>query len=383
MLTGGRAPVTLHLARLLSKAGHRVLVAESHSIHLCKRSKAVAKTFFVPAPRFEPEKFIQSIETIIMTEHVDHLVPMCEEVFTVGKYYDQLAKQCKVWTEPIHKLEKVHNKWLFLKEAKGLGTRTPETYLICSQEELIEKIESFSVDRNWILKPVYSRFASKVVLIRKGEVPVDASIDITPTFPWLLQEYLPGKQFCTYSVADHGKLLAHATYQTTFTAGIGSSISFQQTEQPELYRDITDWVSRHNWSGQIAFDWINTSSGEWVPLECNPRATSGIHLFTEADHLERVFSEKKLNQVITPSPKTKQMLSLAMLTYGLANCRTVEQVWDWLKTITCFRDAVFRWKDPIPFFYQLPVLFSMWQQSRNHHIPMTEVSTYDIEWNGE
>ncbi|WP_044642294.1 ATP-grasp domain-containing protein [Risungbinella massiliensis] len=383
LLTGGRAPATLHFARLLSKAGHRVLVAESNSVHLCKKSKAVSKTFSVPAPRFEPEKFIQSLEAIIVTEHVDHLVPMCEEVFTVGKYYNVLANRCKVWTESGDKLQKVHNKWLFLKEAEGLGNRIPETYLICTQEELIEKVGSFSANRSWILKPVYSRFASKVVFIQNGEVSLDDYVEITPAFPWLLQEYLLGKQFCTYSVADHGKLLAHATYQTTFTAGIGSSITFQPTEQPELKRDITDWVSKHGWSGQIAFDWIYTSSGEWVPIECNPRATSGIHLFMEKDQLELAFTKQELNQVIAPSPRTKQMLSLAMLTYGLANCQSFAQVWDWLKTLSRFRDAVFRWNDPIPFFYQLPVLYFMWKQSINHRIPMTEVSTYDIEWNGD
>ena len=75
LLTGGRAPVTLELARLFSGAGHRVFVADSLPHHLCSYSRSVFKNFLVPPPRFDPTGFIDALVDIIETEKIDLLIP--------------------------------------------------------------------------------------------------------------------------------------------------------------------------------------------------------------------------------------------------------------------------------------------------------------------
>lgn len=54
LITGGRAPVALELARLFKAAGHRVYAAESAKYHLCRVSSAVEASFRVPSPGISP-----------------------------------------------------------------------------------------------------------------------------------------------------------------------------------------------------------------------------------------------------------------------------------------------------------------------------------------
>ena len=49
LLTGGRAPATLELARAFHRAGHTVFMAESLRGHLSQPSNAITKQFCCPA----------------------------------------------------------------------------------------------------------------------------------------------------------------------------------------------------------------------------------------------------------------------------------------------------------------------------------------------
>lgn len=85
LLTGGRAPVTLDLARMLHRAGHRVYVAESVVRHLCRLSSAVEQCFMVPSPRHDTENYLLEMESLVQAWQIDLLIPMCEEVFILLK----------------------------------------------------------------------------------------------------------------------------------------------------------------------------------------------------------------------------------------------------------------------------------------------------------
>src|SRR5512140_1701805 len=99
LLTGGRAPATLELARLFHRSGHRVFVAESLRGHLSAPSRAVNGNFVVPPPRQDTEGFIKALRGIIAAQHIDLLIPTCEEIFYVSKGLHELP--CKVLAEPI------------------------------------------------------------------------------------------------------------------------------------------------------------------------------------------------------------------------------------------------------------------------------------------
>jgi len=379
LLTSGRASVTLHLARLFEKAGHTVFVAESMKYHICLYSNAVKKNFIIPSPRFNKDEYIRALIDIIQREKIDLLIPTCEEVFYISEKIDELSDYCKVFTDKSDKLKNLHNKHQFITGIENCKIKAPETLLINSQEELNRQL-TFTEFQKAVIKPVYSRFSAKIKIISKFDKNIP-DIDISEKNPWILQEFIEGSQFCTYSIVQNGNINAHTAYPTTFTAGIGSSIAFKNKDYPEVFTWISEYVKKINYTGQIAFDFIETPGKKVYVIECNPRATSGIHLFDEINLTEAFFENPK--EIITPNKLAKVMILLAMLTYGLASINSCSKLLRWIKTFFSSKDIVFKISDPLPFVHQFFILGILGFIGLKNKIKITEVSTMDIEWNGE
>ena len=185
LFTGGRAPVTLDLARAFQRAGHKVFMAESLRGHVSQPSAAVKANFVVPAPRLEPEAFLAALRSVIERNQIEWLIPTCEEVFHIAKGTGQLP--CRVFSEPLPKLNLFHNKWAFVESAAGLGLRVPGTMLVTSRDDLLQ---AYARWRAVVLKPVYSRFAARTLV----RAPLKEALS-TLTFdaPWVAQEFVSGR----------------------------------------------------------------------------------------------------------------------------------------------------------------------------------------------
>jgi predicted ATP-grasp superfamily ATP-dependent carboligase len=335
LITGGRAPVALELSRLFAERGCRVFIADSTPHPIARASNSVIRTFLVPPPRQNPEGYIAELERIVAQENISLIIPTCEEIYTLARYKNRLPIFC----DTFEKLAILHNKGDFIKLAKSMGLPVPKTLHIPS---------------DMVLKPVYSRFASKIHILRE---PVQ----------WVMQELLNGKAYCTYTIAFEGEMRAHVTYPVNQRAGQGACLTFEAIEEPRILDWITKFVKEFNFTGQIAFDFIEGDDGYPYPIECNPRATSGAHLFS-AELVDAFFKP------VTVAPiTTKKMIALGLLCYA----------WRDLKGFWESKDVIFSWKDPKPFFYQFISFFSLWRIAKRIKKPILEASTHDIEWNGE
>ncbi|MUG99514.1 ATP-grasp domain-containing protein [Scytonema sp. UIC 10036] len=380
LLTGGRAPVTLDLARLLSVASYKVFVADSIKHHLCTASRAVVKNFLVPPPRINPTGYIEALLEIIKQENITFLIPTCEEIFYISHKLSQLTPYCQVFAEPLEKLNRLHNKWQFINRVQQLGLAAPQTWLVNSHQDLLDVLDLPS-PRKIVLKPVYSRFASQVHILSKpvSEIP---SLQINLNKAWVAQEFISGKHYCTYTIAHQGKVVAHAVYPTIFTAGKGSCIYFESVEHSGLLEWVKTFVEAEEFTGQVSFDFIEADDGVLYPLECNPRAISAIHLFDRADGLERAFFNNT-NSIIQPKVGQRTAIAMAMIVYGLPSAIGSGRLGGWLNMFVRTKDVVFRLSDPLPFFHLWIVLFQFIQMSCRSGLTLQQVSTQDIEWDGE
>jgi predicted ATP-grasp superfamily ATP-dependent carboligase len=374
LLTGGRAPATLELARAFHRAGHTVFMAESLRGHLSQPSAAVKANFVVPAPRQNKEAFLIALKRIIEENQIDLLIPTCEEIFYVSMGREKLP--CAVFAEPIKKLNMFHNKWSFVVNAIGLDLYAPETILISNQDDILH---AYAHWRSLILKPVYSRFAARTLIMP----PLKKALS-TLKFdsPWVAQEFLDGQQYCTYSVCHNGVVHAHTTYPSSFTAGQGATIVFEHVEHAAIFNWVKTFVRENNFTGQIAFDFIQTQQGHLYALECNPRATSGVHLLASNPLFVDAFVNPKPG-CLTPLGKSRRMVSTAMLMYALPAAIRNGQFLHWVKTFFTSRDVILDLRDPMPFLLQLRGIFAYLALARKYEITPLEASTFDIEWNGK
>ncbi len=386
LITGGRAPVALDLARSLGSAGHEIFVAESLPYTLSSYSKYVRKTLQVPSPAAHPAAFGEAIQQILEREKIDVLIPTCEEIFYLSRYRDLFPMSVRAWVEEFKKLKNLHEKSQFIQLCKEMGLPTPKTETFTSRAELISRLEN-GTENKLVLKPAYSRFASQTRIDSLQKLVVEArTISISSEYPWLVQECLIGTEYCTYALAQNGETLALSAYTRDFTAGKGAGISFRNQLPRQVEEFVRTVIKKTEFTGQIAFDLMLTSSGQAFPIECNPRATSGLHLLAENKEFSELFvsdSNSFSSEILQPEPNAQAQLRLALLVYGLFQCTSVTRAWNWAKVFWSARDVIFAWNDPLPFFGQFAFYFEAFRRSRRMNKTPIEVTTEDIEWNGQ
>ncbi|MEK8131383.1 hypothetical protein WMW72_26080 [Paenibacillus filicis] len=436
LLTGGRAPAALELARQLAADGWHVAVAESTERHLCRASKAVKEFFRVPPPVQGVTAYIEALLQIVQQEKIDWLIPTCEEIFYISAGLERLSPYCRVMTVPLGQLGRLHSKWAFIRRVEEMGLAVPATVRLVPGDEAsyaacLEALEQDDYADGVVLKPEFSRFAAKVRrferlaearrFIRKlhdqavaeskrslrhtsfstehretddkagsdSNIPGDGSRDgAMESHPpvWVVQRLIRGRALCTYGVAHDGQLRAHGAYESSYTAGQGATIYFESIAHTALLEWVKRFVSEEGFSGQIAFDFIEDGQGVLYPLECNPRATSGVHLFRPGDGLAQALLPDSRStsyvSLIQPRPMARAMLALPMLAYGLRADLSWTGLSMWLRRFRQAGDVVYRRSDPAPFFEQARMLWGMGRAACAQGLTLMEVSTADIEWNG-
>lgn len=374
-MTAGRSWITLDLARQLKAAGHKIFVADTTNHHVSRYSNAVTKTFLVPSPRFESEKFIEALVDITNKEKIDFLLPNCEEIFYLSKELARFPASCTVFCSSFEIMHTLHNKWDFTLLLKELNIATPETYLITSEEEL----NSIPFKKAYILKPCYSRGSQKIQKVVPPNAP--PRIQIEPFNPWVAQEWIEGKRYCTYGICHQGELKAHSVYPVNYAVDGNSCVYFESINHPGIFNWIKEFVKKINFTGQIAFDFIEDERGLFA-IECNPRATSGAHLFTYDSPIDKAFFNT-LDHTIFPAPGTKRQLAVGMLLYGWRQLPPGKTVRSFIKDFLAVKDVVFNFMDMGPVLYTPILYYHYMVLSQRLGIRVPSTFTYDLEWNGE
>ena len=103
----------------------------------------------------------------------------------------------RVLAEPLEKLRGLHDKWLFAQRALALGLCVPETRRLESAADLQAALAGSG---EWVLKPVFSRFAARTRLPPHSAAALDAA-GVRPSrgAPWVAQAYRRGRQVCRRS----------------------------------------------------------------------------------------------------------------------------------------------------------------------------------------
>ena len=373
LITGARAPVALHLARLLHFAGHRVHLACSLPSPMAESSKACTEFHLIPPPRFAFDAFAAALKDIVATHGVDLIIPTCEEVFYVAQLKPQLTVD--IWCPNLDELAQVHNKFTFIEQAKSLGLTTPETTLLSSQDELNAVADG--ADR-LVFKPCWSRFATQV-LIQPSQTQL-RRVHPTQDAPWIAQAFVSGTEISAYAMAQGGKLLGLAQYHSLYRAGQGAGICFAPMDDPDVTDFVTEFIAMTAWTGQISFDVIKTADGTVYPLECNPRATSGLHFFTDPIAFAHVILSQ--SGAVRPDVTGPLAVKLAMWVYGAPKALISGKWGAFLTMLRSSQDPLAWDNDPRPIKRQRAALGAIAKVAMRDRVGLQSASTRDIEWNG-
>ncbi len=380
LLTGARAPATLDLVRHFYRSGHEVYLVDSVHLPLARLTRMAKKSFVVTRPTDNPLQFVEDLVSIVRRHQIDLVIPTCEEIFFIAARIEAFSGFTQVFAEPLSKLANLHNKWTFAQQiaSSTYSVRAPETHLLSSADAVAHFLNQHE-SAECVYKPVYSRFASRS-LIGPDRTQV-AKLQPTPSDPWVVQQRIRGQELSTYSVVQNGRLRAHACYYSKYRVGPGSGIYFLNYAEPRIQQFVEQFVMHQAYTGQIGFDFMVSDNNQVYVLECNPRATSGLHLL----HGERLvdaflFSDGPLIQTTSQEPAT---LALIMLLFAFPESIRRRRARALLGDIWKARDVMFAWSDPGPFLLSPLSMLEVVFKAYRHRKLLTRAATDDIEWNGK
>lgn len=374
LLTGGRLPSTLSLARTFHQAGHSVFMAESVHSHVSQVSKAIQDSFILPPPRLQAEAYVQSLRKIIQDLKIDLLIPMFGEIFHIAAALEELP--CKVLSEPFKKLAMFHNKWHFVVIAVEHDLYVPETMLINNQNDLLH---AFAQWRNLILKPLHSHSPSKNLT---QPTLKQALAFMDPGTQWIAQEHVAGQLFGTYSLAHNGRITAHTTYPFLYTARDGTPIAIRHVDHPGIFNWVSSFLETNQFTGQIGFEFLETADGHVRALTCHPHSTIGMHLLTSEPDFVQSFFDPHM-ETVRPADQTSCMLAPEMLLNGLPDSILKMRFGRWLSAFWGSDDIVLDYRDPLPFLLQIRSIFNFTRVAIQNRISLGEAFMFDLEMNWE
>ncbi len=362
MLTGGKMTKALQLARSFHAAGHRVILVETHKYWLTghRFSNAVARFYTVPAPQKDPDGYAQALLDIAKSENVDIYVPVCSPV---SSYYDSLAKPvlsgcCEVFHFDAEVTKMLDDKFAFSETARSLGLSVPKSFRITHPDQVLN-FDFSNETRKYILKSIPYDSIRRLNLTKLPcNTPEETaafvkSLPISEEKPWIMQEFIPGREYCTHSTVRDGELRLHCC-----CASSAFQVNYENVEQPDIMRWVTHFAKELK-TGQASFDFIAAEDGTVYAIECNPRTHSAITMFYNHPGVAEAYLGSSF-EPLQPLPNSKPTYWLYHEVWRLNEIRSWSQLQTWVKNILRGTDAIFDINDPLPFLmvhhWQIPLL---------------------------
>ena len=361
LITGAKMTKALQLARSFYRDGHEVYLVETHKYWLSghRFSRAVKGFFTVATPEKDPEQYCQDILNIVREQNIDLFIPVSSPI---ASYYDSLAKKAiEPYCESLHLDPEVtailDDKYAFCSKARELGLSAPKVFRITDPQQIIDF--DFSNESNkYIVKSIPYDSVLRLDLTKlpfEGMEDYVRSLPINEEKPWVMQEFIRGKEYCFHATVRKGKIRLHCCSESS-----PFQVNYEQVDNPAIYQWVETLVSKMNLTGQVCFDMIQTEDGTVYPIECNPRLHSAITMFHDHPGVAKAYLSDDESAPITPLPDSKPTYWTYHELWRLLSIRSLSELKAWWHKITKGTDAILTPDDPLPFLmlhnWQIPLL---------------------------
>jgi hypothetical protein len=377
LITIGRLPKALDFARSFHADGWRVIVADPHRWHLTGVSRSVARSYAVTPPATDRGRYLDELLDIIRREQVELVLPVSEETMYVTALAEQLPSGVRLFAMPHAEVLRLHDKLAFPALAKAHGLSAPETYALTDP-----RAQELASASDVVIKPNFSCSGRGVSFVSKGAgLPPSNSGE-----PTVVQEWIKGDLFSTFTIAHGGRVHTTIVYRAAVMSGTVAVCFERVTNQTT----IEDWVARftaaENYTGFIAFDMIVDEAGTPHAIECNPRATSGVH-FIEPSHLAAAILRPAAGQPAKLRPNLTLQQFYPCLTETQISLFKGGPFRTNLKHLVTSRDVCWQLSDPLPLVLMPITAAGIMRLAFLKGQSFGEAATFDIAWapplNGE
>lgn len=307
LVTGIGMSKGLVLARTFYEAGHDVIGAdfEYYGIPVIGRfSRVLLKFYALPAPNEKDGSafYIHELLRITRREKVDLWVS-CSGVASAiedaqAKEVLERRSDCIAIQFDVATTSTLHEKHTFIQRTRKLGLPVPETHNVTSRAAVHKVLHSpAAAKKKYIMKSVDTDDANRgnMTLLPRRNVSETYShvskIPISSSKPWVLQQYIPGREYCTHALVVHNAV-------KIFVACPSSELLMHYEALPPTaplsramlrFTQVFAARSPPGFTGHLSFDFLIDEDDAAVsekglelvlrPIECNPRAHTAVVLF--------------------------------------------------------------------------------------------------------
>ena len=289
MITYARGWNALAATRSLGRQGIEVVTGDEHDFSPASFSKYSIATFKYPNSDREPEAFLDALEAALRQYQPDVLIPIHKEGYLIARHRARFEPLVRLALPTIRQIEQVHDKGTLALYARKHDLPIPTTIVPESRDEFVRAAR-------WFAYPAFVkvRQSAAAVGVRKVADPEEAVAAFDEfvgdlglgdgSWP-LLQEGVPGDDYCATFLFDHGELRAAMTYHNlrSFPARGGTGVLRETVKAEEIERIGAGLLAGLGWHGvaEIDFRW-DGQGGAPLLIEVNPRFWGGLPQAVEA-----------------------------------------------------------------------------------------------------
>lgn len=354
LVSGGKMTKALQLARSFHRAGHRVILVEDHRYWFTGHRYSTAVDRFHTLPPAGSPEYVDALVALIQRERVDAYVPVCSPAASLfdSRAMPILSRYCEVIHVGPDTIGNLDDKYQFAQAAESLNLLTPQSFLVTDAQQIID-FDFSDQTRPFILKSIRYDSVRRLDLTKLPMADPEKaaayvrSLPLSIDNPWVMQEFISGTEYCTHGTLRNGELRVHCCCVSS-----AFQLNYEHVEKPEIEAWVRRFGAGLNLTGQASFDFIQAhDDGRIYAIECNPRTHSAITMFYNHPDLAQAYLKNQpLQSAIKPLPSSRPTYWIYHeLWQLLTRLNSPAAVRERIKVIVQGKDAVFDWRDPLPF----------------------------------
>ena len=268
LISGGRMTSALQLCRSFSQAGHQIILIDESPNWLTghRFSNSVERFYVHPSALEQPDLYINTLANIVRKEKINLFISLLPSQIDLQVKSALEKYNCSVFDE----INLIENKYSFINQAHSFNLTVPKTILLTSRQELLD----YNFDQEnclFICKSLISNYSVRLPQVTRVEtIEYINKLIINEDFPYILQEFISGKEYSTYGVCKNGEL-------TLFTC---TQSKYKHIEHPEILQWCSKYIQALKLTGQFSIDFIvNENDGKPYAIRCNSSGTSALTQF--------------------------------------------------------------------------------------------------------
>ncbi|KAI9652082.1 MAG: hypothetical protein M1831_007215 [Alyxoria varia] len=384
----------LCLARHFHKCGHKVIGADFSSLACGRYSKSLSSFYHLsnPSSTNGSKQYVRDLLNAVTKEGIDLWVT-CSAVASAledGQAAEVIKREtrCEVIQFDTATTAVLHEKHHFIESARAVGLRVPDTHLVTSQTQM-EKVFMNGKPQSLIAKCVGVDDSARgdMTLLplpsRSATTKHLQGINVSEKNPWILQEFISGKEYCTHALVIQGQVRIFVACPSSELLMHYEALEPESVLSEAMLRFTKTLASTggETFTGHLSFDFLVDNPEEedinqlrMFPIECNPRAHTAVVLFNKNRDIANAYlsrldavcdstDQEGKDEIISPHRPDKYFWIAHDLVHGLVipflqlamGYESLQSCWEAFNEFVRYglwwRDGTFETWDPVPWWW--------------------------------